>query len=772
MSMVVPLERGTAMAAAPAPTRITTRQLIEEMRELCELGEPPDARAALSRHPEAAGDRQVLRDLACEEFSRRQASGERLELAEFAARFPSCGASLRELLVTRQFFEVNPDLLDDDETAPSWPEAGDNLLGEFHLLRELGHGSFSRVYLANELNVGERLVVVKVSVLDGAFEAEALGSLRHPNIVPVHSLKADDRAGWTVVCMPYHGTATLADVVAHVSGPRGLPARAAAILAAVGDDGPRDQRVPERVPPHALLHDGTYVEGALHVGVQLADAVAAVHGRRIIHRDLKPANVLMTPDGRPMLLDFNLSCDEEVAEQALGGTLPYMAPEQTLAMLHASADGPGGIDARTDLFSLGVMLYELLTGKHSFGLFPRGISRQELGRRLLERQRAGAVPLRQVNAAVDGTAARAIDRCLACDPQQRPASAAELAAALRAGLTGRRRALRRAKAYWRPLAAAALLVVGGSLFSTYQAAHTDHARAGERAHERKRYDEAVLHFTRALELSGDSARLRFRRGKAFYRLGDIDRAITDFRKADELGGGKDGKVLAALAYCFIHPDRLHHDAAIGYYKKALASGLKTARVYNNLGYSCLQSGEFPEARVYLGEAITKDARLQSAYHNRMLLTVREGFRRYPPPVRFVPLFGVPCVYPRAPSPGHQALDEAEMASARAILNEAVADMRKALELGPPTAELYQDAARLCAIMAGWDGRLAEEGLRCIQKAIEYGRTPEFLAGDQILQMGLGKLPGYANALNVPASGRVAVPAERAIDPVLDVAVRD
>jgi hypothetical protein len=106
-----------------------------------------------------------------------------------------------------------------------------------------------------------------------------------------------------------------------------------------------------------------------------------------------------------------------------------------------------------------------------------------------------------------------------------------------------------------------------------------------------------------------------------------------------------------------------------------------------------------------------------------------------------------------------------MARAQATLAEAAADMRKAIELGTESADLYHDAARLCAIAVAWDGRLGEEGLRYAAKAIELGRTPEFLQADAILQMGLGKLPGFAKALAGPASGRPLVPAVRAVDPI-------
>ena len=96
----------------------------------------------------------------------------------------------------------------------------------------------------------------------------------------------------------------------------------------------------------------------------LADGLANAHKRGIIHRDLKPANVLLADDGRPMLLDFNLADGALAGDEAsltVGGTLPYMAPEHLDAVRSGAA-----VDARCDLFALGVILFELLTGRRPY----------------------------------------------------------------------------------------------------------------------------------------------------------------------------------------------------------------------------------------------------------------------------------------------------------------------------------------------------------------------------------------------------------------------
>jgi eukaryotic-like serine/threonine-protein kinase len=110
----------------------------------------------------------------------------------------------------------------------------------------------------------------------------------------------------------------------------------------------------------------SYVEAVLSLAERLADGLAHAHDHGVLHRDLKPANVLVTDEGEPMLLDFNLSADRKHWANPTtaigGGTLPYVAAEH-LAALEGEVQA---VDERSDLYSLGLILYELLTLRHPF----------------------------------------------------------------------------------------------------------------------------------------------------------------------------------------------------------------------------------------------------------------------------------------------------------------------------------------------------------------------------------------------------------------------
>lgn len=168
----------------------------------------------------------------------------------------------------------------------------------------------------------------------------------------------------------------------------------------------------------------TYVEAVLWIGLRLASGLAHAHERGILHRDLKPANVLLADDGQPMLLDFNLSEDIKLRADAppafIGGTLPYMAPEHLLAFRH----GSGTVDARGDLYALGVILYELLTGRHPF---PKHTGPLEtVLAQMIEDRRQPPPKLRPHNPTVSPAVESIVRHCLEAEPQRRYPSARPL----------------------------------------------------------------------------------------------------------------------------------------------------------------------------------------------------------------------------------------------------------------------------------------------------------------------------------------------------------
>jgi serine/threonine protein kinase len=424
------------------------------------VGVPFDARAILAELPEFRGNTSLVLDLAYEEFCQEEEAGRAPLASRFAARFPEVETSLRDLLDAHR-------RLHRDESAGlrnravDWPVCGETIL-DFALQRELGRGVHSRVFLARERSLGDRTVVVKVCV-GGDHEASLLGRLVHPHVVPVPSVGRVPNSRLFTICMPYAGEVTLHEAVRrafeHAEGrPETCAAITARLAAAVERAGGCDPGIERKSAPRDRdpLEDG-YLAFVASTGVKLAEALEHAHRSGYLHCDVKPSNVLLTPDGEPLMLDFNLARVRSADEGRRGGTLPFMAPEQlrlvadgtpaavapfgrgsgVLESLLLGDDFCGGIerpvgeriDERTDVFGLAATLYHALANAAPFDA---GVSLADVS--LAEeyaRRRVPAVGPDCGDSELGRRLIAVIRSGLAFDPADRPASMAEFAAALR-----------------------------------------------------------------------------------------------------------------------------------------------------------------------------------------------------------------------------------------------------------------------------------------------------------------------------------------------------
>ncbi len=408
------------------------------------------------------------------------------------------------------------------------PRPGDTFLG-FRLIEELGRGSFARVFLANQQALSDREVVLKIS-LRPTREAERLARLQHTNIVPVYSVH--NAAPVQAICMPYLGRQTIGDLLqthrkshqaAGLSTRKAVRTRRASTTTAgspagASPSGSQDSmrmRIPVTgAPPAGDLVGNT--RAVLQILAELAAGLDHAHQRGILHLDLKPANVLLADTGEPMLLDFNLSVDAtEKNREMVGGTIPYMAPEQ---LIDLRSRGRGRIDARSDLYSLGVMAYEMLTGTVPFPLESRGLSDFE---GLLAARHKCLLPLREANPDVSPALASIVRKLLAPDPGHRYQTAADLREDLERQLADRPLRFARDRSpiervgKWRRRHPRSLLVMGlvvaltlagGSFTLAY---HHAEARAAAEGVARARRSREALETTRLdLILPGPSDRSR------------------------------------------------------------------------------------------------------------------------------------------------------------------------------------------------------------------------------------------------------------------------
>jgi serine/threonine protein kinase/Flp pilus assembly protein TadD len=334
---------------------------------------------------------------------------------------------------------------------PTLPDPGDQIF-HFRLGRELGRGAFARVFLAEQADLANRHVVLKCSATEGT-EPQMLAQLQHTNIVPIYSVHEDRETGLRAVCMPYFGGASLSHVLRYLWTRNKRPTRGTELVEALealsnnpeveaGAGGP-GEREPRPAPavktagptPLDLLRHLDYARSAAWIVARLADGLQHAHQRGVLHHDIKPSNILLGADGQPMLLDFNLALHaQETQAQAaavLGGTVAYLAPEHLRALGTRDPQVKRQVDHRSDIYSLGMVLYEILTGQGPFahkGSYSALPVRIEL--MAVERTQTVA-SAREKRPDVPWSLESVIRKCLVPDPAKRYQQASHLATDLR-----------------------------------------------------------------------------------------------------------------------------------------------------------------------------------------------------------------------------------------------------------------------------------------------------------------------------------------------------
>jgi serine/threonine protein kinase/Flp pilus assembly protein TadD len=313
------------------------------------------------------------------------------------------------------------------------PVAG--VLGDFRIIREVGRGGMGVVYEAEQVSLGRR-VALKVLPFAATMdprqlqrfhnEARAAASLDHPHIVHVHAVGCERAVHF--YAMQFIEGQTLAAMIADLRRAGGQPVAPEAQATTPHVPGQAEPAAPsaDTAPRAAASTERTRLDRAhfrrvAELGIQAAEALDHAHRVGIVHRDVKPANLLVDERGGLWVTDFGLAHIQSDARLTmtgdLVGTLRYMSPEQASAQRVV-------IDHRTDVYSLGATLYELLTLEPAF----RGNDRQELLRQIAFEE---PVRPRRVNRAIPAELETIVLKAMEKNPAERYATAKELADDLR-----------------------------------------------------------------------------------------------------------------------------------------------------------------------------------------------------------------------------------------------------------------------------------------------------------------------------------------------------
>jgi serine/threonine protein kinase/tetratricopeptide (TPR) repeat protein len=363
------------------------------------------------------------------------------------------GETLDKTRILAEHPDLGPELLTELETFQQIGAGGIKggelgRMGDFRLLRQIGKGGMGIVYEAEQASM-DRRVALKVlragmpadqkSILRFLREAKVAGKLQHPHIVPVHQMGVE--GGTPFFVMEFVEGETLDEILRrlrHHGGPDSSPAAAQALSKVSqsmdwrpGDDGasPRSEPLGELARDRPISHtgegggtldtDGINLAYCMRIATAfagVADGLQHAHGRGVVHRDLKPSNLILDRAGRVRILDFGLARLEgqkslTVSGEFLGTPL-YMSPEQ--AMAHRAP-----VDSRTDIYSLGATLYEMLTWRPPF----HGRDYKETLSLIISRD---PLPPRSCNVRIPRDLETIVLKCLRKDPAERYGTAEAL----------------------------------------------------------------------------------------------------------------------------------------------------------------------------------------------------------------------------------------------------------------------------------------------------------------------------------------------------------
>ncbi|MEZ6116337.1 MAG: serine/threonine-protein kinase [Pirellulaceae bacterium] len=366
--------------------------------------------------------------LVLDHLNERIQAGDLTDLDAEIAKYPAFAQELRTLLPAMQLMcDWAVSVAASGTSAPTPTLVPDTSLsstplGDFRIIREIGRGGMGVVYEAQQLSLGRR-VALKILPMAAFFderqlrrfknEAQAAASLQHPNIVRVHGVGCERSVHY--YAMDLIDGADLSTVVHDIHHAK------QAFASHDAETAPAARLSTER---SSSRHD--FYRSVARLGIQTAEALQYAHDEGIIHRDIKPANLLLDRRHQVHIADFGLARatanDNLTLTGDLVGTLRYMSPEQI--------EGDRPVDARTDVYSLGLTLYELVTGKPAF---------EAKSKTTLLRDIATKSPtaLRKLDPHVPQDMVTIIDKAIAKDADDRYANARELANDLQAFLESR-----------------------------------------------------------------------------------------------------------------------------------------------------------------------------------------------------------------------------------------------------------------------------------------------------------------------------------------------
>ena len=512
----------------------------------------------------------------------RTRSGEDVEPEEYLEKYPELEFEIKELFDKLDKYATE-ELAKLPEGAADRPKAVDGrILGDFKIVREIGRGGMAAVYEAEQLSVNRRVAlkllpahlgISSEAVLKFRREAEAGGRQSHPGIVAIYALGEQDGQHFIAQELVADGR-TLAHYIEELSSVENVP---------IG-----------------------YFREAVEFVAAAAEALQHAHDSGVIHRDVKPSNILLTRENHPKLTDFGLAKVENALALSqtgvLAGTPYYMSPEQIMRRRT-------GIDHRTDIYSLGVTFFEMLTLQVPFG----GDTSHEVLKKIIQKEPQDP---RTINRRVPRDLAVICLKAMEKDPSRRYQTMSALADDLRRFLQGEVIEARPASVALRlvrqvkrnPAVSAAVGIASLAVLSTFCyilfVSYPQVVRERDRAEKEAAKAGAALEFLEGMFESPDP---RFE-GRDVKVVDVLARGSREVEKV--FGGQPEAEALIHSIIGTTYRELGFYEESLTHLERALAvrrdcfngDHPDPFRSANNLGLLCTEMGRLDEAEILLVEA--------------------------------------------------------------------------------------------------------------------------------------------------------------------------
>jgi eukaryotic-like serine/threonine-protein kinase len=446
-------------------------------------------------------------------------------------------------------------------------------IGEYIILKEIGRGGMGIVLLGIHQALS-RLTAIKVLPPSFSTDKEALTSFQdeakivakfnHPNIVPIYSINQEK--GMYYIAMGYITGMSLKDVLTKIKKTKTSSLKAANIKELLVSTFASEKDITQKsisLKRGLNFWNASYFEFIAKIFAEIANALDYAHQNGIYHGDVKPSNIILTNEGVPMILDFGLAQDNKITTSSknkeFSGTLAYSAPEQV---------NENVVDDKTDIWSIGVVLYEALTSRNPF-------RSNTLSKTIDSVSKANPTPLKSYDKKIPVELEAITLKCLERKPENRYKSIKELAEDLENYLESKPTKAKPINYLGRlnkwikrnpRLFFFAVSVITTLLTSTYFYSITFWRKTADTYFDKVEYNKAINMYTKILRLNPKDVQAYLQIASSYYLKGDYTEAISFYETALEL---EPNQPFALWGIGNVYYDMNEFNKAIEYYKKTL-----------------------------------------------------------------------------------------------------------------------------------------------------------------------------------------------------------